>query len=129
MANALEQIQELELRIRQLKEDAVLEVKEKLVAARRAVADLENFKQLQTLWVAETKLGDEGIQHFKPLTQLKDITLYGTRVTDTGAEVLLGLPNLVSMRCGPHMNSDGSSQAPCRAAQLPVLALRADPGD
>jgi len=47
MANALEQIQELELRIRQLKEDAVLEVKEKLIAARRAVADLE--KELETL--------------------------------------------------------------------------------
>jgi hypothetical protein len=66
-------------------------------------ATLENFKQLETLWVAETKLGDQGIQHFKPLTKLKDITLYGTPVTDAGAEVLLGLPNLVSVRCGPHM--------------------------
>ena len=66
-------------------------------------ATLENFKQLETLWVAETKLGDQGIQHFKPLTKLKDITLYGTPVTDAGADVLLGLPNLVSVRCGPQM--------------------------
>jgi len=47
MANALEQIQSLELQIRQLKEDAVLELKEKLVSARRAVADLE--KQIEEL--------------------------------------------------------------------------------
>src|SRR5450755_4392526 len=47
MANALEQIQHLEIQIRQLKEDAVLELKEKLVAARRAVADLE--KELEEM--------------------------------------------------------------------------------
>src|SRR5882757_2220906 len=47
-------------------------------------ATLENFKQLQTLWVAETKLGDDGIQHFRPLMQRKEITLYGTPVTDAG---------------------------------------------
>ena len=68
-------------------------------------AVLENFKGLKTLWVAETKLGDEGIQHFKPLTQLEDITLYGTPVTDAGGDVLLGLPNLKSVRLGPHMTS------------------------
>ena len=66
-------------------------------------ATLENFKQLQTLWVAETKFGDVAIQHLKPLSQLKDMTFYGTPVTDAGADVLLGLPNLVSVRCGPHM--------------------------
>jgi len=68
-------------------------------------ATLENFKQLKTLWVAETNLGDQGIQHFKPLTQLEDITLYGTPVTDAGGDVLLGLPNLKSVRLGPHMTS------------------------
>ena len=47
MANALDQIQALELQIRQLKEDAILELKEKLVAARRAVADLE--KEIESL--------------------------------------------------------------------------------
>lgn len=66
-------------------------------------ATLENFKQLKTLWVAETNLGDQGIQHFKPLTQLEDITLYGTPVTDAGGDVLLGLPNLKSVRLGPKM--------------------------
>ena len=45
--SALDQIQELELQIRQLKEDAILELKEKLVAARRTVADLE--KEIQDL--------------------------------------------------------------------------------
>jgi uncharacterized coiled-coil protein SlyX len=45
--SAFEQIQELELRIRQLKEDAILELKEKLVAARRTVADLE--KEIEEL--------------------------------------------------------------------------------
>jgi hypothetical protein len=68
-------------------------------------ATLENFKQLKTLWVAETNLGDQGIQHFKPLTHLEDITLYGTPVTDAGGDVLLGLPNLKSVRMGPHMTS------------------------
>ncbi len=67
-------------------------------------ATLENFKKLQTLWVAETKFGDAAIQHLKTLTQLKDMTFYGTPVTDAGAEVLLGLPNLVSVRCGPRMS-------------------------
>lgn len=68
-------------------------------------ATLENFKQLKTLWVAETKLGDQGIQYFKSLTQLEDITLYGTLVTDAGGDVLLGLPNLKSVRLGPKMTS------------------------
>jgi len=68
-------------------------------------AVLENFKGLKTLWVAETNLGDQGIQHFKPLTQLEDITLYGTPVTDAGGDVLLGLPNLKSVRLGPRMTS------------------------
>ncbi len=45
--STLEEIQSLELRIRQLKEDAVLELKEKLIAARRAVADLE--KEIEEL--------------------------------------------------------------------------------
>jgi len=45
--SALDQIQELELRIRQLKEDAILELKEKLVASRRTVADLE--KEIEEL--------------------------------------------------------------------------------
>jgi hypothetical protein len=68
-------------------------------------ATLENFKGLKTLWVAETSLGDQGIQHFKVLTQLEDITLYGTRVTDAGGDMLLSLPNLKSVRLGPHMTS------------------------
>jgi len=68
-------------------------------------ATLENFKGLKTLWVAETNLGDQGIQHFKALTLLEDITLYGTPVTDAGGDVLLGLPNLKSVRLGPHMTS------------------------
>jgi len=68
-------------------------------------ATLENFKQLKTLWVAETNLGDQGIQHFKPLTQLEDISLYGTQVTDAGGDVLLGLPNLKSLRLAPKMTS------------------------
>jgi hypothetical protein len=62
-----------------------------------------NFKQLQTLWVAETKFGDAASQHLKPLTQLQDMTFYGTPITDAGADVLLGLPHLTSVRCGPHM--------------------------
>lgn len=66
-------------------------------------ATLENFKLLQTLWVAETRFGDAAVQHLKPLTQLKDMTFYGTPITDAGADVLLGLPNLISVRCGPHM--------------------------
>jgi len=41
-SSASQKIQELELQIRQLKEDAVLELKEKLISARRAVADLEH---------------------------------------------------------------------------------------
>ena len=45
--SALDKIQELELQIRQLKEDAILELKGKLVAARRTVADLE--KEIEEL--------------------------------------------------------------------------------
>ena len=45
--SALDKIQELELQIRQLKEDAILELKEKLVAARRTVSDLE--KEIEEL--------------------------------------------------------------------------------
>ena len=47
MTTSLEKIQELELQIRQLKEDAILEMKEKLISARRAVSDLE--KELESL--------------------------------------------------------------------------------
>jgi hypothetical protein len=47
MTSALEKIQDLELQIRNLREDATLELKEKLVAARRTVADLE--KELEEL--------------------------------------------------------------------------------
>ncbi len=47
MTSTLDQIHALELQIRNLKEDAVLELKEKLIAARRAVSDLE--KELEAL--------------------------------------------------------------------------------
>ncbi len=40
--SVLEEVQELELRIRQLKEDAILELKEKVITAGRTVSDLEN---------------------------------------------------------------------------------------
>jgi len=46
-SSSLEKIQELESQIRQLKDDAVLELKEKLISARRAVSDLE--KELEEL--------------------------------------------------------------------------------
>jgi len=70
MANALEQIQELELQIRQLKEDAVLELKEKLIAARRAVSDLEKELEEMTGKTAQTgiirirrgKISDEDLK-------------------------------------------------------------------
>ncbi len=42
-----QKIEELEFQIRQLKDDAVLELKEKLISARRAVSDLE--KELEEL--------------------------------------------------------------------------------
>ena len=45
--SALDKIQELELQIRQLKEDAILELKEKLISARRTVSDLE--KEIEEL--------------------------------------------------------------------------------
>ena len=63
MANALEQIQELELQIRQLKEDAVLELKEKLISARRTVSDLE--KELEELTGKSAPTGAIRIRHGK----------------------------------------------------------------
>jgi len=69
-------------------------------------ATLENFKGLKTLWLAESNLGDQGIQHFKPLTQLEDITLWGDTVTDAGGDVLLGLPDLKSVVLSPRMTHE-----------------------
>ena len=66
-------------------------------------AVVANWKNLQTFWAAEGSFGDNEMQYLKGLTQLKDITFYGDKVTDAGADVLLGLPNLTSVRCGPRM--------------------------
>jgi hypothetical protein len=61
-------------------------------------AVIQNWKNLQTFWVAEGSFKDEEMPYLKGLTQLKDITYWGDSVTDTGAEILLGLPNLTSVR-------------------------------
>jgi hypothetical protein len=61
-------------------------------------ASIQNWKKLQTFWVAEGSFKDEEMPYLKGLTQLKDITYWGDTVTDAGADVLLGLPNLTSVR-------------------------------
>jgi hypothetical protein len=61
-------------------------------------AVIQNWKNLQTFWVAEGSFKDEDMPYLKGLTQLRDITFWGDNVTDSGAEVLLNLPNLTSVR-------------------------------
>jgi len=61
--------------------------------------NVEGMKQLQTLMIAETGIGDKGILHLKGLTQLKEVTLWGDKVTDAGAEIFKDFPNLRSLRC------------------------------
>jgi len=81
------------------------------------------MQQLQTLLIAETRIGDKGMEHLKGLTHLKEISLYGTPVTDAGAEILKGISSLESVRCAPPNVPRGRHQAAGRAAQVPVLAV------
>lgn len=77
-------------------------------------AVVANWKKLQSLWVAEGSFGNAQMPHLKELTQLKDITFYGDNINDASADVLLGLPNLTSVRLAPPISK--AEEAKLKAA-------------
>ena len=54
--------------------------------------ELENLltsrHDLRFLSLAETEVGDAGLEHLKPLQRLKEVILWNTPVTREGAEAL-----------------------------------------
>jgi len=46
---------------------------------------LTAFPKLATLQIKSAKMTDAGLAHLKGLTQLKELSLEGTKVTDAGA--------------------------------------------
>ena len=55
---------------------------------------LEGLTQLRELSLHDTQLSDAGLQHLKGLTQLKRLDLINTQVSDAGLEHLKGLTKL-----------------------------------
>jgi DNA-binding response OmpR family regulator len=55
---------------------------------------LESLQGLRFLSLAETRVGDRGLDHLRPLSQLQELHLDYTEITDRGLEKLAALPNL-----------------------------------
>ena len=55
---------------------------------------LESLVNLTQLGVWSTKITDDQLVHFKPLTKLSDVSLWETAITDAGLKHLEGLSNL-----------------------------------
>ena len=65
-----------------------------------AMASLAAMKNLRRLYLRDTSVTDEGLQHIRGLTKLEELDLYGVRVTDRGSRALrdvMGV-DLASMR-------------------------------
>ncbi len=45
---------------------------------------LQNLKQIRRLNLRDTLITDEGLQSIEDMTNLEELDLYGTKVTDAG---------------------------------------------
>jgi len=55
---------------------------------------LESLQDLRFLSLAETKVGDAGLDHLQALTQLQELHLDHTEITDQGLDKVAALPSL-----------------------------------
>ena len=53
-----------------------------------------NFTELENLFLAQTKITDEGIKRLNKLKKLRYLSLTGCQITDASVELLAGLPSL-----------------------------------
>ena len=60
-------------------------------AAMASVAGMHNLKRL---YLRDTSITDEGLQHLSGLTKLEELDLYGVKVTDRGIAALKDLKEL-----------------------------------
>ena len=62
------------------------------------VAYIARFPQLERLYLRNTDVGDEGLEHLHKLRHLKHLYLSFTQITDKSAETLAGFENLEMLR-------------------------------
>ncbi|MEN6496052.1 MAG: hypothetical protein ABFD16_17360, partial [Thermoguttaceae bacterium] len=58
------------------------------------LSHLKGLTNLRDLWLNSTKITDAGLEHIQGLTRLEKVMLHNTRVTNAGVERLMGLPQL-----------------------------------
>ena len=63
------------------------------------LAGLEGFDQLRSLRLAQTSIGDGGVDALLKLQKLEVLNLYASGITDEGLLRLAGLPNLKRLYC------------------------------
>ena len=61
---------------------------------------LVNLKNLETLYLVNTELDDNGLSRLRDLTSLKTLNLDGTLITDTGMPAIDNLTNLQTLSLG-----------------------------
>ena len=75
------------------------------------MASVARLRDLQYLNLRATKVGDAGIQHLKPLGQLKGLDLMGCLITDDSVPILSQLNELEELNlCGTEISAPGLSQ-------------------
>jgi internalin A len=66
----------------------------------KALASLEQLKELRELNLSRNKIGDDALDHIKQLPNLERLSLADTKITDAGLEKLKGLKKLQYFSCG-----------------------------
>ncbi|MDJ0807536.1 MAG: response regulator [Gammaproteobacteria bacterium] len=84
---------------------------------------LDSLRDLRFLSLAETRVGDEGLQHLLALQELEELHLDHTDITDDGLVLLESLPNLRILDLkGTHISDTGLAHL-SRLKQLRGLYL------
>jgi hypothetical protein len=87
------------------------------------LAALENLSQLQTLWLHDSDVSDDGLESVTRLPKLHFVHLAGTQVTDVGLRALARCPQLMELylqntRITGEGLADFGSQGPLRELSL-----------
>jgi hypothetical protein len=90
------------------------------------MACVGELRELQSLSLFCTSIGDRGVAHLQGLGNLRDLNISQTKVTNSGLVYLKDLPNLESIRLGGTAVDDNGllSLAGCRRLKKVDLMWR-----
>lgn len=89
------------------------------------MAWLAKCRQLESIDLSDTRVGDEGIRHLRTLPRLRILTLSGTRVTDEGCRRLATFPGLEELSLASRNISDAGVLELAALKKLRVLRISA----